>query len=372
MLLRWLSAVCWVTRNIAPRWAWRVAGAPSLNSPCKLKPLVCGRFTVNYYLRRTGIPDSLTWNTQDFPMLSRNRTTMPLRRSLIKMGMRALLGRTRAHYYAWSPHLEIIRERSGSEIRYRHRRIVLLENAASLVGRGTEINIVGSGPSIHSQDVGVVAAQSCLFLNGSIVLMRDFSIKPLAVVIEDERFVWKHFTLMKVLIPAETLCLLSPESIRATCELDAGWLRDKRVILIDDIRKPYLQRRANDYELSQLNYVRLSPDSRAGFSLQPDRGVFHGGSVVVSALQFAVYAKPERIGLLGIDLGNANQPRFYETEPGAAKSKILKGQKRIIEHIILGKKICAEQKIELTLHSPVSSLLGHGFSYDRRFEREAC
>jgi hypothetical protein len=114
----------------------------------------------------------------------------------------------------------------------------------------------------------------------------------------------------------------------------------------------------------------VSDDKHAALSLAPAIGVIQAGSVVVSALQFAIGLKPRRIGLLGIDISNANQPRFYETTGRMAKSGLQKGYQRIISHIVLANRLCEENGIALTCHSPVSALLDCGFDYDRRFERD--
>src|SRR5262249_54105912 len=118
-----------------------------------------------------------------------------------------------------------------------------------------------------------------------------------------------------------------------------------------------------------LDFMRCNDDLTAGFSLQPDRGVVLGGSVAISALQFALYCRPRTIGLIGIDISNARGPRFYESVGESAFSGIAQAEARIVDHVTLARSIAAGMDIALVNHSPVSVLLKHGFGYDDRFAR---
>jgi hypothetical protein len=204
-------------------------------------------------------------------------------------------------------------------------------------------------------------------LNGALHLLPSVITKPLAVAIEDERFVWRHFDLLKR-IPTGCVCLLSVSVIRAICELDRTWLRDRPIVLIDNLRKPYGVARRDTAELRKLNYVRLSEDGDVGFSDDPFAGIFQAGSVAVSAAQFAVSWTPRSIGFVGIDLSNADEPRYYETTD-KAYSGIVAAQQRIVDHLVLARNIAAERGIHVVNHSPVSALVGMGFGYDASFAR---
>jgi hypothetical protein len=301
------------------------------------------------------------------------RSEVPFRRTLVRLATRLALGPSRAHYHSWRPHLAIDRDSAESAgISYKGRRICRLRGTEAIDFNGGEIYLIGSGPSINTQNIKLIPSRTAILLNGSIALLGESIASPLAITIEDERFVWRHFALMKEKIPPRSACLFSPGVIRAICELDSAWLQNVRIILIDDLRKPYLLPRRSIRQLEELSFVRTSHDKRAALSLAPARGVIQAGSVVVSALQFAISLKPNSIGLFGIDISNANQPRFYETGGHMAKSGLEKGLQRIIEHIVLAKKLCEENGIALTNHSPVSALLEYGFNYDNRFERDAA
>lgn len=298
------------------------------------------------------------------------RSNRPVTRSCIKIAVRLLLGRSKAHVQDWFPGLKLERETADRDgmIRYRGELVGYLTNLARAPeAKSSSVLIVGSGPSIAQCDLTRAEESSCILLNGALHLFPGTIAKPLAVAVEDERFVWRHFDLMKR-IPAGCICLLSVSVIRAICELDSTWLRDKSIILIDNLRKPYGLPRRDTEELRKLSHVRLSEDGAIGFSEDPAAGIFQAGSVAVSATQFAVSWKPRSIGLVGIDISNANEPRYYETTD-KAYSGIVTAQKWIIDHLVMARSIAAESGIVIVNHSPVSALIEAGFGYDATFSK---
>ncbi|GEO83885.1 glycosyl transferase [Ciceribacter naphthalenivorans] len=298
------------------------------------------------------------------------KSERPFKRSIVKLATTVFFGKAWAHAQNWIPGLDLrlpeALEGEGT-IRFRGEPVGRLYHADLLrrAARGT-VHIVGSGPSIAGVDFSKVGPGEAILLNGAINLIGSRIAEPLAIAIEDERFVWRHFALMREKIVSGAICLLSVGVIRAICENDRGWLANKRVILIDDLRKPYRTRRRSDEEIRALDFAVLD-DGGAGFSRDPARGVFQGGSVAVSALQFAVFCQPRSIGLFGIDISNAGDPRFYEKVGDTAGSGIAGAAGRIVAHFLLARQLCAERNIEIRNFSPVSALIGAGFPYDSRF-----
>ncbi|MQX65605.1 glycosyl transferase [Sinorhizobium meliloti] len=294
----------------------------------------------------------------------------PFSRSCIKIAVRLLLGRSRAHVQDWFPglNLELATADRDGTIQYRGELVGRLTSPLrALEEKPANVLIVGSGPSVARCDLTRAAGSSCLLLNGALHLFPSVIAKPLAIAIEDERFVWRHFDLVKR-IPAGCICLLSVSVIRAICELDRTWLRNRQIVLIDNVRKPYGVARRDTAELRKLPYVRLSEDGDVGFSEDPFAGIFQAGSVAVSAAQFAVAWRPRSIGFVGIDLSNADEPRYYETTD-KAYSGIVAAQKRIVDHLVMTRSIAAESGIEVVNHSPISALVGMGFGYDATFAK---
>lgn len=245
---------------------------------------------------------------------------------------------------------------------YRGRAIVGLAGIDALSRRAlSQILIIGSGPSVKALSPWAVPSRQALLLNGAISLIGEGLPDPLAIAIEDERFVWRHHEMITQLAPADVPLLLSPGAIRALCDIDGSFLAGRAVILIDDGRKPYDHPRRDDAELRALDHVTLR--GAAGFSSAPDRGVFQGGSVVVSALQFALATAANEIGFIGVDISNADAPRFYE-EPGAAAfSGVSDAEKRILDHIALARDEAAARGVRLVNHSPLSALRSIGLDY---------
>lgn len=294
----------------------------------------------------------------------------PWHRSLIKTGARLLLGGAGAHYQDAFPGLKISRSVNGAdgEIHYRGRPVGVVSSVEVLKARaGERIYIIGSGPSIAQSNLEGLPDGSTILLNGAISLWGPSIKAPLAIAVEDERFIWRHFDLLRRTVRGDVPCLFSVEVLRAICELEPAFLADRTIMLIDDVRKPYGHRRRRFSDIQTFDFVRRDAATNAGVSFDPDRGLFRGGSVAVSALQFALYCEPKAIGFLGIDISNADQPRFYETKGSTAASGIAEAEARIVAHFLLAKEVAEERGIDLVNYSPVSALASAGFGYDDRF-----
>jgi hypothetical protein len=265
-----------------------------------------------------------------------------------------------SHAYDWLPTLKLLREDSGCFLAavYKGQTVCALHGARILCeeASGREIFVIGSGPSVATTSFADVTPRSAILLNGACTLIGDRVHNPLAIAIEDERFIWRHFSLLKEKTPAGTIALLSTSVIRTICEIDRHWLAGMRVVLIENVRKPYGRARRSPEELAQIPELVLDGTGAAGFSKRPDTGIFQGGSVAISAVQFAASCKPAGIGLIGIDIGNADQPRFYEKPHDVAPSGIALSRDRILRHVELARSVCMENGIRLRSLSAISLL----------------
>ncbi|MBT9369655.1 glycosyl transferase [Rhizobium sp. CSW-27] len=299
------------------------------------------------------------------------RNKVPLARRLIRIAFR-LAGRRRAHWYAAFPHLVLEPPRYPAAIgslRHAGRPLARLLPLSTLREQAANaLFVIGSGPSIRDHDLTLLPERSCLLLNGAIALAGCTIMRPLAVVIEDERFVWRHFELMRAKIDTDMLCILSVGVLRALCEKDPVWVAERRIILLDDIRKPYRTARRCANAFGRLDHVVFDTETDTGISLDPEKGVFQAGSVAVSALQFALACNPESIGLFGIEIVNADQPRFYERAGDTAKSGIVAARERIVASVRMFRQICTMRGIRLSNHSSAQSALTEcGLDYDPRY-----
>ena len=168
-----------------------------------------------------------------------------------------------AHAEEWWPHLSLTRpsERTVGEIRYRGEIIAPLMPYPTASG-ADEVVVVGSGPSLASQARERIPLSSALLLNGAIHLIGPAGERPLGVVIEDERFVWRHWRTIQAKVPPKTHCYLSTSVIRALCETAPGWLASQTVHHLDFVHRPYGVRRPDNAELRKLPFLRWSNDGK--------------------------------------------------------------------------------------------------------------
>lgn len=299
----------------------------------------------------------------------RKISNRPLRRVIFRLLCAVLLGRDRAHYEGWLPSLRLelaTAERFG-EVVYKGARVGTLVRSIEVLANSPpeEVVVIGSGPSVSEANLNLVLPGTAILLNGAINLGLTHGIKPLAIAIEDERFVWRHFDLMRSAISNDVPMMLSPSVLRAICEIDPGWLSEKRVVLIDNVLKPYDHSRRRISEIVDFRYIRAS-SAGSCLSLLPDRGVFQAGSVAVSAFQFAMYYRPNKIGFLGVDINNSGLPRFYEVSGNAAYSGILQAKLRILNFMSLGLVVASDLGISVVTYSAQSALREVGMPFDRR------
>ncbi|WP_386679228.1 glycosyl transferase [Loktanella sp. R86503] len=281
----------------------------------------------------------------------------PVVRQLIRLAAR-LTGRP--HRQDIWPGLAV--DRASGLVTWRGNPLLTLLSFAEIVPPDMPlIAIVGSGPSVADQDPTRLPPRSAILLNGAASLAG--SVPPLAVMVEDERFVFRHMAMLARLSPDIPL-LLSPAALRAMAERDSAVLKDRRVALIDNLAKPVNQARRTLADPA-LDAVLTRGVNGTALSRDPDTGVVIFGTVALSAVQVALAATPNRILLVGIDLTNAaNTPRFYEVKGAAAASGIVAGLDRILGGFALARDLAGANDIMMTCASPVSALLDIEIAYD--------
>lgn len=284
------------------------------------------------------------------------RSDRPLSRKLVRLGFK-LLGRDRAHRQDIWPGLAI--DKTAGRVTWRGQPLFQISPATAIIPRGLPlIAVVGSGPSLKDQRIETLGDGTSILCNGAASL--SGRIRPLAIAVEDERFVFRHHSMMAAL-PRDIPLLLSPAAIRAWATRDPAPLHDRQIALIDNLEKPVglPRRRLSDPALREV----VIRSKIAALSVQPDQGVVITGTVAFSAFQFALAATPQQILLAGIDLSNDCQPRFYE-DTDRAPSGLSTGLKRILAGFALGHDNAQKRGIRLTCVSPVSALLGIGYPRD--------
>lgn len=288
------------------------------------------------------------------------RSDRPLSRKLIRLGFQ-LLGRSYAHRQDIWPGLSIDKE--SHHVSWRGRPLSTLQPASAIIPPSLpQIAVVGSGPSLKSQKLDALGDNTAILCNGA-ALLADH-IRPLAVAVEDERFVFRHHQMLAGL-SSDIPLLLSPAAIRAWAERDPGPLVNRPMALIDNLAKPVGEPRRKLSDPALRSIVIRSHDS--AISVVPDKGVVITGTVAFSALQFALASQPRHIILAGVDLSNGDQPRFYESDD-KAPSGLINGLDRIVSGFELALSVSDNRGIKLLCASPTSALLEIGYSYGNILE----
>ena len=293
----------------------------------------------------------------------------PLSRQIIRGWLRLYHGPKLGHTQDWTPHLRLFP--SECNVRgaayYKEAKITQLltfEDFRAMIGPACVI--VGSGPSLRFQALSRLSDRSMIYLNGALSRIPRQPEYPTIVAIEDERFIWRHFGMLRDHVPERTGLLLSVSVLRAIAEHDPAWLRNRSVFLIDNLLKPYgaPQRTMDSPQVCDI----IMSDDQATLSTHPEQGVVPAGSIAFTALQWIMAREPEVIGFAGIDLSNADQPRFYETPGKTAKSNILSSQRRILAHFSLAVDISRARHVRLETYSRNSALRGIGIAYSSQLD----
>lgn len=297
------------------------------------------------------------------------RLNRPAHRYFARLYLLLRYGRADGHAEAWWPGLALtLPSRGDGAIHYRGRFVApLLPYPAPSEGRD-EIIIVGSGPSLAVQARERIPLESALLLNGAIHLAGPHAPRPLGVIIEDERFVYRHWHTIVARVPAQAHCYFSTGVIRALCETAPEWLASQSIHHLDFVHRPYGKKRPDAAGLRNLPFLRWSDEGKTAISLSPESGVMPTGSVAGTAAQLALSLGPSRIGLAGIDLTNTSHPRFYESDADKAMSRIDVASERILATFRIIRDECDRRHIVLESYSPVSRLAEIGISYVSRLK----
>lgn len=292
-----------------------------------------------------------------------------LSRQVIRLYARLRYGSRMAHAQDWLPYLTLTRASSELPglVSYRQQQIATLLPATAFFDLvDDECTIVGSGPSIQEQQLEQLPPRSCLLLNGAVTLAPNRVAEPLAIAIEDERFVFRHFEMIRRHIDETTPCLLSVAAIRAIAERDALWLANRPVLLIDNLLKPYddSRRAPTSPELEHL----VARENDVAISTSPGDGVVQVGSVAISALQWTMATNVKTIGFAGVDISNADQPRFYESAGNEARSRLQLAQKNILAHAAIAAKLCKRRNVRIETYSESSALREVEIPYSDRLD----
>ena len=197
-----------------------------------------------------------------------------------------------------------------------------------------DAHLILSGPSIADIDYARCRLGNVMGVNGSIALRRAHpSLRFDYYAMLDAGFVKRRRDLVAEVLSQDLLLFVTPEVYRWISYLfDAKAVRC-RIALFEEVHQRALQPRAQPDALAArlardpelVLFDAHHPQHAHGFSLNPSRGLFGGGTVAYTALQLLAWMGARTLYLHGLDLTATAGPRFYES-PGAQLATALDRQ----------------------------------------------
>ncbi len=190
-------------------------------------------------------------------------------------------------------------------------------------GLDTPAHLILSGPSVAQIDYGQCRLDAVMGVNGSIALTERYpGLRFHYYVMLDAGFVRRRRDLVARVLSLDLLLFATPEVYRWIAFLfDPRQVRCK-IALFEEVHQRARQPRAEPDALARelgadadlVLFDAHNPYHAHGFSLDPARGVFGGGTVAYTALQFLAWLGARTVYLHGLDLSTQAGPRFYERD----------------------------------------------------------
>ncbi|NGT16509.1 hypothetical protein [Achromobacter insolitus] len=189
-------------------------------------------------------------------------------------------------------------------------------------GIAGDAHLILSGPSVAQIDYARCRLDVTMGVNGSIALRRQHpSLRFDYYAMLDAGFVNRRRELVAEVLAQDLTLFVTPEVYRWI-----GFLFDSRAVrcriaLFEEVHQRALQPRARPEELEArlagdpelVLFDARNPVHAHGFSLDPPRGLFGGGTVAYTGLQLLAWLGAKTIYLHGLDLTASAGPRFYES-----------------------------------------------------------
>ncbi|BEG77229.1 hypothetical protein [Achromobacter xylosoxidans] len=182
-------------------------------------------------------------------------------------------------------------------------------------------HLILSGPSVARIDYDQCVLETVMGVNGSIaVRQRHPRLRFDYYAMLDAGFVRHRRDLVAQVLSQDLLLFVTPEVYRWIAFLfDARRIRCS-ITLFEEVHQRAQQPRAEPDALARelegdaglVLFDAHHPEHAHGFSLDPPRGLFGGGTVAYTALQLLAWLGAPTVYLHGLDLTSAGGPRFYE------------------------------------------------------------
>ncbi|MBO5011940.1 MAG: hypothetical protein J6J74_06220 [Elusimicrobiaceae bacterium] len=271
--------------------------------------------------------------------------------------IKSYLSFTRGCGYAFSywPYVSVRETQSGLEVLFKGKKLFSALPLAHLQKPAEDVYILASGPSVQTQDLKYLAGKNVITLNGSVSAAAANGFVPFLHLISDANFILKRPQLVES-VPAGVPVALSLSAVKAAAVFVPDLFCGRELFpILNPLEKfplPPISADRLPRDKFRINYSGTS-----AFSLDPAAGLQDGGSVLTIALQLAYFLQFKRVFLLGFDIGNAAEPRFYETKKNRVKCGLLKDyEQKILPFMKLAAEVYHAAGREIYNCSPVSKL----------------
>lgn len=273
---------------------------------------------------------------------------LKIRRLIIRSSLKVVdrkTYKTRSEYWPW---INIHESATNHhEIFSFTQKLATSKPVRELTCANKSFSIVGSGPSINDIDFSKIENTNIILLNGAINLIHKKDITPFYCIIIDSTFIENRFEIVREL-PSGTHLLTTLGCLRAIHERDAHLIKRLNISVTQNVADP--THKITNSDLGSLFRTQ-------GYSDNLDIGYIDGGTVMAVGLQLALQFNAHEILLLGLDINNINQPRFYEKHNQSLKSGLLKDyQYKILPFMMKIASVCRARGIQIYNCSSVSKL----------------
>ncbi|MGE8613257.1 MAG: hypothetical protein ACN6PF_13205 [Achromobacter veterisilvae] len=185
-----------------------------------------------------------------------------------------------------------------------------------------DAHLILSGPSVAQIDYARCPLGVAMGVNGSIALRRrQPTLRFDYYAMLDAGFVRRRRDLVAEVLAQDLTLFVTPEVYRWIAFLFDRQSVRCRIALFEEVHQRALRPRARPEELEAQSaadsglvlFDARHPVHAHGFSLDPPRGLFGGGTVAYTALQLLAWLGAKTVYLHGLDLTAAAGPRFYES-----------------------------------------------------------
>jgi len=275
------------------------------------------------------------------------------------------------------PYMRISRAASGEIISLNFRgQVIPIVSLASLAGACSgPVMLAATGPSVKDIHFKSPTPVPTMGLNGAWSLHNTVDFKFYVIV--DMGFLDKRPEMVAEIVSDPKLTLFTTAHGIARIVDRVSLARIKcSLALIEDAAFKIFQPKIPATELGRC-YANVRSTSFAenrpdiGFTTDIRHGVFDAGTVAYWALQIAAYLGFNEMYIIGLDMNNFNQPRFYESENNKLPSFLAESLDELIvpafthaSHVLKKKNI---RVVNLSMKSAISNHIFEKADYHQVF-----